>query len=269
MPRIPIEQKHTYQSNQFTVYGAFFEDGIPTDTIRYQFLNYPTIGTDEENRIGRKIRTDYISYEIYIQLQTIPTLENGIGRIYNSYLDWESTQYNDQPDDEAAEGNVDGDQNSLQSPLNVTVREFLVEFDRNELFTLGDPNLQIFLSNWFQSLNVQTGIFQHASNRNQIKRESTIYTGSYNIIKDKLHHLTLGKQLIHEFGTIKYVRNLNFGTIDEWPTEKALIHFFVGPQNIYIDYGNLGLASYIQSFEEDQISVCNVYSTLKLSYVDV
>lgn len=269
MPRIPIEQKHTYQSANLLLYGAYLEDGVPLDSIRYQFLNYPTQGTDDENRIGRKIKTDYLTYEIYIQLQNIPTLENGVGRAYNSYLDWESTQFNDQPDDVAAEGNIDGDQNSLQSPLNISVREFLVEFDRNDLYTIGDVQLQTFLSNWFQSLNVQTGIFPYASNRNQIKRESTIYTGSYNIIRDKVHHLTLGRQLIHEFGTIPYKRNLNFGTINEWPTEKALIHFFVGPQNIYIDYGNLGFASYIQAYEDDQLSVCNVYSTLKLSFIDI
>lgn len=252
------------------MYGTY-ENALLNDSVFWQLLTYPTLGVDENNRIGRKIHTDYISYETYYQLQTNYTLETSIGKVYDGFLDEEAGYYNDVND--AQEGPVDGPvdakRNTLQSGLDIVFREFIVEFEPDSVDIGNTEQTQLFLLNWYQYLVIQSGPNYLASIRQQVKRESTPYTGSFRILKDKLHHINFQKQLIHDFGTIEYKRNLNFAESPQ-PTQGLLIRFWIGPQNVLLDYGNLGFGIYTQSEAvQDKIALLNVYSTMKLSYSDV
>lgn len=271
MPRIPIEQKHTYNTIQNTLYGTYRTDNLISDTVFWQLLTYPELGVDENERIGRKIHTDYISYETYYQLQTNYTLANGIGVFYDDFLDEEARYYNNVNDNE--EGNpldpIDAQRNTLQSELDIVFREFWVEFEPDSINVLDVDQTQQFLLDWYQKLVVQTAPEGTASIRQQVKRESTQYTGTFKILRDKLHHINFRKQLIHDFGTFEYKRNLNFAD-DIYPTQGILIRFWIGPQNALLDYGNLGFGVYLQGGAiNDQVAIINVSSTMKLSYSDV
>lgn len=271
MPRIPIEQKHTYNSMQRTLYGTYVANRLIGDTVVWQQLTYPVLGTDEDERIGRKIQTDYISYETYYQLQTNYSLQNALGNFYDKYLDAEAQAYNDVADDEegAPLDPIDGMRNSLQSPIDLTFREFIVEFEPDAFDITDEEATQTYLLNWYQALVVLTGPNIVSSNRQQIKRESTLFTGTFRILKDKLHHVSFQKQMVHDFGTIDYKRNLNFAEADQ-PTQGIFLRFWIGPQNCIVDYGNLAFGIFLQSGEvNDQVAVLNINSTMKLSYSDV
>ena len=71
MPRIQIEDKHTYYSFSEAIYGARTNSGsFDNNNTNGRAIvltaepTYPVTGTDESNRIGRKIYTSSISTEV-------------------------------------------------------------------------------------------------------------------------------------------------------------------------------------------------------------
>lgn len=72
MPRIHIEDKHTYNTlPQRALYTEFSRAGSSVDVTPdpvINKLNYPSTGTDESDRIGRKIYTSSVVSEGYIYL---------------------------------------------------------------------------------------------------------------------------------------------------------------------------------------------------------
>lgn len=277
MPRIPVEQKHIYTSvttNVNSIYGTYFDEPV-NDCIVYTFPNWPIQGTDENNRIGRKIRTDYITIENYLSLSTNATLSNGILEAYDSYLDYVRTTNNNQDDNINEGGNMDATMNTLQLPISISIREYLIEFERDFFGNDFSPDsIQSKLLDWYRNTYVLTydGPVM-VSNRQRTMRESTDYTGRFRILKDKIHYLDFTKQLIHNVDVIKYERQLNFDNSDDQynnlPTNSLLIHFYIGPTNIDIDYNNQGFGTYLRGTFLDQVSVAIVRQTLKISYTDV
>lgn len=277
MPRIPVEQKHIYTSvttNVNSIYGTYFDEPV-NDCIVYTFPNWPIQGTDENNRIGRKIRTDYITIENYLSLSTNATLSNGILEAYDSYLDYVRTTNNNQDDNINEGGNMDATMNTLQLPISISIREYLIEFERDFFGNDFSPDsIQSKLLDWYRNTYVLTydGPVM-VSNRQRTMRESTEYTGRFRILKDKIHYLDFTKQLIHNVDVIKYERQLNFDNSDDQysnlPTNSLLIHFYIGPTNIDIDYNNQGFGTYLRGTFLDQVSVAIVRQTLKISYTDV
>lgn len=290
MPKIAIEQKHTYNSNTYSLFGSDTDQFQALDVIQVQFLTYPDLGVDENDRIGRKIRTDYITYESYYMLNNNYSFAKSVGRTYDDYI--KAATLAEQADDvNVPEGYLAVDYlNSVQRPLDLTIREMFVEFDRDffEFDRLNSGNitrqqfndeLQTKLHDWYQNLVVQTGVDDYPSNRNQVKRESTEYTGNFNIIKEKMWHFGLTSPTHHEFETLKYVRNMNFDQKPDnapaqyftAPSDKVLVRIWIGPYNYFTDYGNLGFSIYINSLNDPDgaINVAVVKSTMKLSYTDV
>ena len=81
MPRIPIESKHTYNSSNGIIAGSHTETFTAADhynenrpIIRWFTPNYPATGTDEMNRIGRKIRSAAVKVSV-CEPAIIPLLE--------------------------------------------------------------------------------------------------------------------------------------------------------------------------------------------------
>ena len=250
MPKIAIEQKHTYNSNSFSLLGIDTDQFQPLENIQVQFLTYPDLGTDENDRIGRKIRSDYISYETYYMMNNNYSFAKSLGRLYDDYIK-AATAAEQQDDINVPEGYLAVDYlNSVQRPIDMTIRGMFVEFDRDFFpfdrlnagaITRGQFNdeVKLRLHDWYEQLVVQTGLDGYPSNRNQIRRESTEYTGNFNIIKEKMWHFNHLSPSHHEFDTIKYVRNMNFeakpanagGQYFTAPSDKVLVRVWIGPYN--------------------------------------
>lgn len=289
MPKIAIEQKHTYNSVGFSIRGTTTDESAPLQNIQIQFLNYPDLGTDENDRIGRKIRSDYISYETYYFMNNNYSSAESVGRVYDDYIK-AATAAEQQDDVNVPEGYLAGDYlNSVQRPLDMTVREMFVEFDRDffsfERLNSGnitraqfDNDIKLRLHDWYEKLVIQTGVDAYPSNKNQIRRESTEYTGNFNIIKEKIWHFNHLQPTHHEFDTIKYVRNMNFEPKPDnaansyltAPSDKVLVRLWIGPYNYFTDYGNLGFSVYIKpNIVSGELIAVTLKSTMKLSYTDV
>lgn len=283
MPRIPVESKHTYASYNGLICGASMDSQIGADNfnanrplINGSIPRYPIRGTDEQNRIGRKIRTDSLVSEFFINLYNTLDYDN-FNTIYDYYTAVNANVL------AAISSMVDPDSpafNTNEQNLDVSIRHLIVEFDRDFLLDFEPTNEDDFirLYDWFWQLSMFTGTYGMHSNRQQVKRESTEYTGSFSILYDKVIHLSLRNPIYHGNVSIPYVRHLNFDgesdneDLPDLPSNKVVIQFFVGPTNIFIDYGNFNLGQYISNRPPDappNIIVAEISNSLKLSYTDL
>lgn len=278
MPRIPVESKHTYQSYNGLICGASVDHAnfIAHYNQNRPLINgfvpyYPPMGVDENQRIGRKIRTESLVSEFFINLYNTMDNEN-LNTIYDYYT------YNNSDTQQSITQEVTPQPspfNTNEQDLDISIRHFIIEFDRDfvDSFDLTLPQTLTRLFDWFRELNVYTGIYNMHSNRQQVKRESTQFTGNFNILYDKIIHLSLHKPLYHGNVSIPYVRHLNFdGEASDYPSNKVVVQFFVGPTNPMIDYGNFNLGQFIINNNPDGgpcIIVAELSNTLKLNYTDV
>lgn len=276
MPSIPIEKKHTYYSYSANLFGSNQDNAnaanvynVNRPLILFDSPNYPVTGTDESNRIGRKIRTDSIVSEFFLELWN--SLDNdNLNTIYDYYA------YHNSDVDQKIRTQVSPQQvafNTVEQNLDCSIRHLIVEFDPE--IVQGRDNQQIFnyLWNWFVQLHIFTGNSNMHSNRQQVKRESTEFTGNFNILYDKVIHLDLNKPIYHGNVVIPYVRHLNFDGVGAGlPTNKLVYQIFIGPTNPYIDYGSLALGQFIANnppVGAPNLFVANVSNTIKLNFTDV
>lgn len=276
MPSIPIEKKHTYHSFNFTVYGSNQDSSVAATVynanrplILYDHPNYPVTGTDENNRIGRKIRTDSIVSEFFLELYN--TLDNdNLNTVYDYFA------YHNSDVDQKIRTQVSPQQvafNTNEQSLDVSIRHMFVEFDPEIVQGRTDQELFSYIWDWFYQLHVFTGNYNMHSNRQQVKRESTGFTGNFNILYDKVIHLSLDKPIYHGNVVIPYVRHLTFDGIgDGIPTNKLVYQLFIGPTQPWIDYGSLALGQFITNnppVGAPNIFIAAVSDTVKLNFTDV
>lgn len=275
MPRIHIEDKHTYNSVNMPIFGARYDNvssNVNNDfnnnrtLIRYMTPTYPVTGTDENNRIGRKINSVSLITEGFIKLYNAIDNTN-VNTIYDVYTYHNSDEYT------SLAGQVTPQTapfNTNEQALDVSIRHMFVELDEDS-FT--EVELKDYLYRWFTSLFIQTGTDNLGSNRMQVKRESTGFTGEFRILYDKVYHLSLRKPIVHYKETIPYKRVMNFdGTGSGAPTGKQIYELFIGPTNIFIDYGSFSLGQWINNNNEalsPNIYVADVSTTLKFKYNDL
>lgn len=286
MPRIKIEDKHTYSSQNLALHGRMSATAggvFDPDQIQVNFPTFPAPGTDESNRIGRKITTSSLSWETFLSLSNLLESNTGtiksIGQLYRVYANNLDELLN--VDSLFFPGEFGNMLKIL--PLNISIREFVVEFDTEffqdfvdgDVIDTTDANFKILMKSWFDNLVILNGTNGPTSNRTQIKRESTGYTGQFNILYDKIHYMSFSKPIIHIKQTIPYKRTLNFnsGTNAIIPSNKMVIHFFIGPNSVLIDYGNYSFGEEINSIvngnNQNKAVICQIYETLKLKYVDI
>ena len=276
MPRIPVEQKHTYYSYNANVCGTNTDSANTADRynanrpiILFDAPNYPATGTDESNRIGRKIRTDSIVSEFFISLYN--TLDNeNLNTIYDYYA------YHNSDVDQQIRTQVSPQQvafNTNEQDLDVSIRHMFVEFDPEIVQGRTSEELFNYIWNWFFQLHVWTGTDNMHSNRQQVKRESTQFTGNFNILHDKVIHLSLRKPIYHGNVVIPYVRHLNFDGVGAGnPTNKLVFQIFIGPTQPSIDYGSFALGQFILNnppVGAPNMFVANLANTIKLNFTDV
>ena len=275
MPRIQIEDKHTYNSVNMMIYGARYDNvssninnsfNTNRGLVRFISPTYPSTGTDENNRIGRKIYTSSLCTEGFLKLYNVIDNAN-VNTIYDVYTYHNSDEYT------SLATQVSPQQapfNTNEQSLDVSIRHMVVQFD---IDNKTETELNEYFYDWFTKLYIQTGTYNLSSNRSQIMRESTQYTGDFKILFDKVHHLTLRNPIVHYKEVIPYKKTMNFdGTGSLQPTSKKIYELFIGPTNIYVDYGSFGLGQWINNNTEGlvpNIYVAEVSSTLKLKYTDM
>nr|QWB14900.1 capsid protein [Cressdnaviricota sp.] len=277
MPRIHIEDKHTYFSHNALISGvntdsaiSFTHYNVNRPVIVVAEPTYPATGTDENNRIGRKIRTSSLMTEFYLNL--FNSLDNlNTNTIYDYYAYSNSNTLSSLTADVTPRPPAF---NTNEMALDVSIRHMIVEFDPEHTKGYTPQEFFEYIWDWFEQLNVLTGNYNMHSNRQQIKRESTSYTGNFNILHDKVIHLSLQKPIYHGNLVIPYVRNLNFDSQGNAPTNKRVYQMFIGPTNVFIDYGSYRLGQFIQNAENvpdggPNIFVGTLSNTLKLSYTDI
>lgn len=262
MPRIKIEEKHTYRNSSLTLYGnadpnAVTEPGAINFT-RALVPVYPDQGTDVNNRIGRKIQATSIVCEGLVRLNDEYT-PGSIMAFYTNHL--KSTVGQDSGFTNATSAAFSSSQ------LSVAIRHFVVETTPDDLAGILTPE-------WFQQLVIQNGTKPVTSLAMEVKRESTEYTGTFNILMDKTYHLSLKSPVLHYKQIIPWKRTLNFdqsNAVD--PTNKVIVEFFLGPQMIYQDYGSHAFGAYLgRQFNLDNDLFVNVGfldGTLKLNFIDL
>lgn len=267
MPRIPVEEKHTYYSSSISINGNPLNDNIRfvNDVFKYVTPNYPVQGTDENNRVGRKIQTTSLVIEGFLGLRN-GNVQNSVGMLQDAYV-------NDLVG--VGEFGQNYEYNSLQQPIDISIRHMIVEFDGDFFESRGAAEILVSLSEWFRTLHIQTGIYGYPSNRQMVLRESTNYTGTYKILHDKVHHLDLLHPQLHYKYTVPYKRSLNFNstTVQTLPTNKVVIQLFIGPTNVLIDYGNPAFGIFLQTTASAESnfnpSIAFIDNTLKLKYIDI
>nr|WCR62267.1 MAG: capsid protein [ssDNA virus sp.] len=277
MPRIPVESKHTYYSYNANICGinnpndagagAVYNPNRPV--ILFDSPLYPVTGTDESNRIGRKIRTDSLVSEFFLSLYN--TLDNdNLNTIYDYYA------YHNSDVEQKIRTQVSPQQpafNTNEQNLDVSIRHMIVEFDPEIVQGRTDQDLFNYLWNWYIQLHIWTGTDNIHSNRQQVKRESTEFTGNFHILLDKVIHLDLKHPIYHGNVVVPYVRHLNFDGVGAGlPTNKLVYEIFIGPTNVFVDYGSQALGEFIANnppVGAPNLFVAHISNTIKLNYTDL
>lgn len=269
MPHLKIENKHTYLGVNTTVDGNVL---TPTATavrqtntmFRFFEPSWPVQGTDEDDRIGRKIMTTSIVSEGFLGLRTGNT-PNTLGDVFDGYM-------------QELIANGQWGQNytvdAAMFPVIASIRHMIVEFDPDVITGSNATQYDLFRQ-WFVSLNIQTGTDLMPSNRMHIKRESTDFTGKFKILYDDVYYLSFKNPQVHFKVNQPYKRYLNFNstTVKESPTNKRVYELFIGPTNVNIDYASKGFGDHLlatSGAEADfTLKLANLQFTMKLNYIDV
>lgn len=277
MPPLHAEGKHTYKNSKFDLYGAAnystsAYNQYNTDVakcIAYVYPNYPVTGTDENNRIGRKIQTTSIVCEGFLSLNNANLSAEDENTVYENYGRYVSEIWQNLNDEMSPNVEI---MDTMEQPLKVAVRHMFIEVEPETFDTTTDLTLSEALWDWFNTLNIWSGSDTISSNQQQVKRDSTRYTGTFNIISDDLIYLSLHKPFKHYTKTITYKRNLNFdGTGSTFPSNRVLFEIFIGPTNVYIDYGNEAYGTWLvtgDNYNDINQKAVTIRSTMKLNYLD-
>lgn len=275
MPRITVESKHTYNSYNSSICGSTQDTNVYANVsnedrpiIVFTNPTWPVTGTDENNRIGRKIRTDSIVSEFFISLYNMPDNEN-INTVYDYYTLHNSDVYqsiNAQVTPQTVAFNTN------EQNLDVSIRHYFIEFEPDAVRGKTPTQVREYIYRWFYQTYINTGTFNMHSNRQQVLRESTAFTGQFKILYDKVIHLDLRKPIYHGKVVLPYVRQLNFDGQGSEPTNKLVFQIFIGPTNVAMDYGNNGLGQFMYDNNPTagpNIFVASLDNTVKLSFTDL
>lgn len=271
-PRLRIEDKHTYLNYSARIDGNNRTNGIltPISVFRVQEPYWPVQGTDENNRIGRKIQTSSIHHEGYISLPlssdegnvfwTLPTILDG----WNGYL--QDLVQRLRPDNYEFPAS--------KTSFSIPIRHMWVEF-YDEDFQTGTASTQaVYLQDWFKNLTVQIGSNSEdvPSVQTKMLRESTQYTGNFKILKDTMYWLSPDKPLVHFNEEIPFRRSLSFEAAGSDPSNARIYSLWIGPIQPLYDYFNSGFGQWMSNSNENPEVpfVCaNVSANIKLKYIDL
>lgn len=269
MPSITIEEKHTYQNQNNFIVGNNRTTNVTAPVNNFVWFTpyYPVLGTDENNRIGRKIHTSYIGVEGYLLFNTRPANANSNYPALSDYFNGYMQQFIADTPPESYE------YPTTWQNLVVPIRHMVVEFDDEDFYDGTQADKGTYLSNWYKSLVTQIApTSYYPPNQQSTLRESTPYTGRYRILKDTTYWLDFkDKHSIHYNYTLPYKKNVNFEADGSDPTNTHIYFLFIGPTQPLTDYGNLGFGDWLNTPANDTAVppvVATIHNTLKLKYTD-
>lgn len=268
MPRIRIEDKHTYSTQNNFIVGNNRTTAISAPVNNFVWFTpyYPVAGTDEDERIGRKIQSQSIGVEGYLNLNTRPSRDQSYPNImdyFNGYMQ----QFVTQTEPNSYEFNMDWQK------ISIPIRHMIVEFDDEAFYKGTQAEKGTYLANWYKNLVTQSmGVATNLPSVQQSTlRESTPYTGRFKIHKDTMYWLDFkDKHCIHFNYQFPYKRIINFDADGSDPTNSHLYFLFIGPIQPTIDYANLGFGEWVHSSSETGVpaQVCSINTNLKLKFID-
>lgn len=264
-PRIPIEQKHIYNTYEKSIVGNIHRANVVNPTNNFVSVEpvYPVQGTDENNRIGRKIHTQFLSEEGILTLNTF-TSDNSLLDYWNGYI--QDQMLNLSP------SNYEFPVDELK--VTVPIRHMIVSFEDEEFYNGTDAERGVYLAEWYKQLVIQTfsDSALNPSIHTETKRESTGFTGRFKIYHDQIFYLNFKtNQEIHFKHKLPLKRTVNFESAGSDPSNIHLFSIWIGPINPFVDYANRAFGSFLVDTPEiiTPPVVAYVNSTMKLSYIDI
>lgn len=262
MTRLFVEEKHTYNSSGLSIHGNISRNewfNLPGTFISYEPV-YPVQGTDEDDRIGRKINSRFISEEGFLTLNMQST-ENSLLDYWSRFVDQEMSTL--QPQYEFPVSSYS---------LSIPIRHLVVEFSDEAFYKATYEDKAVYLQRWFEKLYIQSGLFTIPSNTMHTLRESTEYTGRFNILKDDIYWLDMKeKHTVHFQYKLPYKRTINFDAAGSDPTNIHVFSVWIGPTNSWLDYNNRTFGAWLDNTEDITATptVCHLDVTMKLVYTDI
>lgn len=277
MPRIVVEDKHTYSHMDVGILGNIRSTSVvaPFGTFRWHSPSYPVQGTDEDERVGKKIQTSSILVEGYLCVDNTP-IPSIPATGYPSllyYLNGYIQQLLMISPADNFEWSMDF--NNLKFPI----RHMVVEFYDQDFYQGTAAEQGVYLSDWYKKLVIQSSALStdYPSVRQEVLRESTSYTGHFKILHDTIYWLDLkDKKTIHFNYAIPYKRNVTFDAAGADPSNSHVYLLFIGPTNPWFDYNDRGFGQFLTNnltgggpnIEIPPI-VADLDLTCKLKYVDM
>lgn len=273
MPRIPIEDKHTYNS-----YNQYIVGNNRTNTVSevvHNFVTfspyYPVEGTDQNNRIGRKIRIERIHHEGFIALPLSSAESTNANWTRDTILDgWNGYQQHLiaglQPD------NYEFPSKNIM--FSIPLRHMWIEFYDDDFYSSTTADKAVYLNAFFRNLWIQTSPVadSYPSNQTKMLRESTPYTGRFRIIKDTTYWLSPEKPVVHFNEDINFKRTASFDAAGADPTNVHVYSVWIGPLDPLVDYYNNGFGTWMITQAENPSQpfvVASVRGNMKMIYNDL
>lgn len=275
-PRLRIEDKHTYFNYDIRIAGNNRNESIPSpvDIFHTQIPTYPVQGTDEDDRIGRKIQVSSIHHEGFIMLPMSSDGVNGTEpNLWNrpTILDgWNGYMQ----DLMVRVGPDNYEFPAAKNMFSIPIRHMWVEFYDDEFKTGTTAEKAVYLQSWFKNLTIQIGslVSDIPSIQTKMLRESTAYTGDFKIIKDTIYWLSPDKQIVHFNEELPYRRSLSFESSGADPSNAHLYSLWIGPTQPKYDYFNYGFGGWLNNTTLNPVQpyiVANVRANIKLNYLDL
>ena len=275
MPQIKIEDKHTYLNYSFNLGGnnRFSSIPSPTDVFTTHTPTFPVQGTDENNRIGRKIHTLSLHHEGYIMLPISSGEDNGTEpSLWNRFTIMDG--WNGYEQDLNARLRADNYEfPSAKTMFSIPIRHLWVKFYDEEFQKGTTAEKAVYLGNWFKALTIQIGTDVNAIPSIQTKtlRESTSFTGDFKIVKDEMFWLSPDKPIIHFNETIPLKKTLSFDAQGSDPTNYNLYSLWIGPMQPQQDYFNYGFGQWMNNSTlnpNQPYIVATIRGNIKMKYTD-
>ena len=266
MPRIVVEDKHTYSHMDVNILGNIRTTSViaPFGTFRWHAPAYPVQGTDEDQRIGKKIQTSSILVEGYLSIDNIP-ISSVPSTGYPSLL-YYLNGYIQQSLTVLPADNFEWDM--VFNNLKVPIRHMVVEFWDQDFYRGTAAEQGVYLSDWYKNLVIQSSALStdYPSVRQEVLRESTKYTGHFKILRDTTYWLDMkNKKTIHFNYSLPYQRNVSFDAAGSDPANSHVYLLFIGPTNPWFDYNDHGFAHFLLGGLNTNIDVPPVVADLDLT----
>lgn len=269
-PRLRIEEKHTYATKDHYLVGNNRISDVTSPMSNFVWFEpyYPVAGTDENNRIGRKIQSQSIGVEGYLNIQTHQAAESGVPYILDYFNGWMQEFINATPP-ETYSFNIDWQK------ILIPIRHMVVEFYDEDFYNGTDMDKAMYLKDWYKYLVIQSTeqSSYYPSIQQSTLRESTPYTGRFKIVKDTMYWLDFkDKHTIHFNYQLPYKKTISFDADGSDPTNSHLYFLFIGPTQPLLDYANLGFGTFLNNPSNSTsvaADVAHVNMNIKLKYIDI